>query len=103
LIWLITWPRSKKEKLRRINMVEYQGKKVTVRTKVKHELSDVVIHWVDLIVKNPEDVIDDWNQMTAKEQEEFERQAFLLEGKLHKVIGVAFAEIISSSNYTKKI
>jgi len=27
----------------------------------------------------------------------------LLEGKLHKVIGVAFAEIISSSNYTKKI
>ena len=55
-------------------MVEYQGKKVTVRTKVKHELSDVVIHWVDLIVKNPEDVIDDWNQMTAKEQEEFERQ-----------------------------
>ena len=51
-------------------MVEYQGKKVTVRTKVKHELSDVVIHWVDLIVKNPEDVIDDWSQMTAKEQEE---------------------------------
>jgi len=103
LIWLITWPRSKKEKLRRINMVEYQGKKVTVRTKVKHELSDVVIAWVNQVVKNPENVIVDWNQMTAKEQEEFERQAFLLEGKLHKVIGVAFAEIISSSNYTKKI
>ena len=103
MIWLITWPRSKRERLKRTSMVEYQGKKVTVRTKVKHELSDVVIHWVDLIVKNPEDVIDDWNQMTAKEQEEFERQAFLLEGKLHKVIGVAFAEIISSSNYTKKI
>jgi|TARA_R110000851_G_scaffold216723_1_gene369691 hypothetical protein len=84
-------------------MVEYQGKKVTVRTKVKHELSDVVIAWVNQVVKNPEDVIVDWNQMTAKEQEEFERQAFLLEGKLHKVIGVAFAEIISSSNYTKKI
>lgn len=103
MIWLITWPRSKKEKLRRINMVEYQGKKVTVRTKVKHELSDVVIAWVNQVVKNPEDVVVDWNQMTAKEQEEFERQAFLLEGKLHKVIGVAFAEIISSSNYTKKI
>ena len=103
MIWLITWPRSRKERLKRINMVEYQGKKVTVRTKVKHELSDVVIAWVNQVVKNPEDVIVDWNQMTAKEQEEFERQAFLLEGKLHKVIGVAFAEIISSSNYTKKI
>ena len=103
MIWLITWPRSKKEKLRHINMVEYQGKKVTVRTKVKHELSDVVIAWVNQVVKNPEDAIVDWSQMTAKEQEEFERQAFLLEGKLHKVIGVAFAEIISSSNYTKKI
>ena len=70
-------------------MVEYQGKKVTVRTKVKHALSDVVIHWVDQVAKNPEAVISDWNQMTAKEQKEFERQAFLLEGKLHKVIGVA--------------
>ena len=103
MIWLITWPRSKKEKLRRINMVEYQGKKVTVRTKVKHELSDVVIAWVNQVVRNPEDTIPDWNKMTKKEQEEFERQAFLLEGKLHKVIGVAFAEIISSNNYTKKI
>ena len=37
-------------------MVEYQGKKVTVRTKVKHELSDVVINWVNQVVKNPEDV-----------------------------------------------
>ena len=103
MIWLITWPRSKRERLKRTSMVEYQGKKVTVRTKVKHELSDVVIAWVNQVVKNPEDVVVDWNQMTAKEQEEFERQAFLLEGKLHKVIGVAFAEIISSSNYTKKI
>ena len=84
-------------------MVEYQGKKVTVRTKVKHALSDVVINWVDQVAKNPEAVISDWNQMTAQEQEEFERQAFLLEGKLHKVIGVAFAEIISSNSYTKKI
>jgi len=84
-------------------MIEYQGKKVTAKTKVKHELSDVVIAWVNQVVKNPENVIVDWNQMTAKEQEEFERQAFLLEGKLHKVIGVAFAEIISSNSYTKKI
>ena len=61
-------------------MVEYQGKKVTVRTKVKHALSDVVINWVDQVAKNPEAVISDWDQMTAKEQEEFERQAFLLEG-----------------------
>ena len=49
-------------------MVEYQGKKVTVRTKVKHALSDVVINWVDQVAKNPEAVISDWDQMTAKEQ-----------------------------------
>lgn len=84
-------------------MIEYQSKKVTAKTKVKHELSDVVIAWVNQVVKNPEKVVPDWNKMTAKEQEEFEKQAFLLEGKLHKVIGVQFAEIISSTNYTKKI
>jgi hypothetical protein len=32
-------------------MVEYQGKKVTVRTKVKHALSDVVINWVDQVAQ----------------------------------------------------
>jgi hypothetical protein len=84
-------------------MITYYDKKVTAKTKVKHELSDVIIDWVNKIVKNPEDVISDWNNMTRKEQEEFERQAFLLEGKLHKVIGVEFKEIISSTKYTKKI
>jgi hypothetical protein len=46
---------------------------------------------------------EDFKNFTHKEQEEILRHVSLFEDRIHKVLGVSFKQIISSSNFTKAI
>jgi hypothetical protein len=46
---------------------------------------------------------DNFLNFTQKEQEEVLRHVSLYEDRIHKLIGVKFKEIISSTNFTKSI
>ena len=45
----------------------------------------------------------DFENFTPKEQEEILRQVSLFEDRIHKLLGVSFKQIVSSSNFTKAI
>ena len=46
---------------------------------------------------------EDFTKATPKEQSEILRQVSLFEDRIHKLLGVSFKQIISSSNFTKAI
>jgi hypothetical protein len=84
-------------------MIQYKKIKVTAKVKAKHTISDYLMKVFDGLKHNPLDFINDWETMTMKEQEEVENHVSLYEGRIHKLLGVKFKEIISASNFNKSI
>lgn len=81
-------------------MIQYQNQKVTAKTYAKHQVSDYLMRLFD----NPNVHMDkDFENFTPKEQEEILRHVSLFEDRIHKLLGVSFKQIISSSNFTKAI
>ena len=74
-------------------------KTVTAKVKAKHEVSDHLMALFD----SPELFIKDFASYTHKEQEEILRHISLFEGRIHKLLDVRFAEIVSSSHFTKVV
>ena len=66
----------------------------------KHQVSDYLMKLFD----NPDINMDeDFANFTPKEQDEVLRHISLFEDRVHKLLGVKFKEIVSSSNFTKAI
>ena len=84
-------------------MIEYQGHKVTAKVKAKHTISDYLMKVFDGLKQEPEEFIEDWDNMSGKEQEMVRDHVSLFEDRIHKLLGVKFKEIISSNNYKKSI
>ena len=84
-------------------MILYQNKKVTAKVKAKHIISDYLMKVFDKLQHNPEELVDDWEIMTSREQELVSDQVSLFEDRVHKTLGVKFKEIVSSTNFKKSI
>lgn len=81
-------------------MIEYNGKKVTPKVYAKHQVSDYLMKLFD----NPEVHMDkDFANCTQREQAEIMNQVSLFEDRIHKLLGVKFKSISSSSNFEKSI
>ena len=81
-------------------MIEYNGKKVTPKVYAKHQVSDYLMKLFD----NPEVHMDkDFTNFTQREQAEIMNQVSLFEDRIHKLLGVKFKSISSSSNFEKSI
>ena len=81
-------------------MPSYKGHKVTEKVYAKHQVSDYLMKLFD----SPEYHMDeDFTKATPKEQSEILRQVSLFEDRIHKLLGVSFKQIVSSSNFTKAI
>jgi hypothetical protein len=81
-------------------MIEYNGKKVTPKVYAKHQVSDYLMKLFD----NPEVHMDkDFTNATQREQDEIMNQVSLFEDRIHKLLGVKFKSITSSSNFEKSI
>ena len=66
----------------------------------KHQVSDYLMKLFD----NPEINMDeDFANLTAKETEEVLKHISLFEDRIHKLLGVKFKEIHSSTNFVKAI
>ena len=81
-------------------MITYKGKKVSAKVYAKHQISDYLMKLFDDPNLHME---DNFLNFTSKEQEEVLRHVSLYEDRIHKLIGVKFKEIISSTNFTKSI
>jgi len=81
-------------------MITYKGKKVSAKVYAKHQISDYLMRLFDDPNLHME---DNFLNFTSKEQEEVLRHVSLYEDRIHKLIGVKFKEIISSTNFTKSI
>lgn len=81
-------------------MISYKEHKVTEKVYAKHQVSDYMMKLFD----SPEHHMDgDFTKATPKEQSEILRQVSLFEDRIHKLLGVSFKQIVSSSNFTKAI
>jgi len=80
-------------------MIKYQDRIVTAKVKAKHEVSDHLMALFD----NPETYIKEFDSYTHKEQADILRHISLFESRIHKLLDVRFAEIVSSSNFTKVV
>jgi len=81
-------------------MIEYNGKKVTPKVYAKHQVSDYLMKLFD----NPEVHMDEnFANCTQREQAEIMNQVSLFEDRIHKLLGVKFKSISSSSNFEKSI
>tara|TARA_R110000796_G_C14322103_1_gene407969 strand:+ start:341 stop:586 length:246 start_codon:yes stop_codon:yes gene_type:complete len=81
-------------------MIEYNGKKVTPKVYAKHQVSDYLMRLFD----RPEVHMDkDFTNCTPKEQSAILDQVSLFEDRIHKMLGVKFKSITSSSNFIKSI
>ena len=81
-------------------MISYKEHKVTEKVYAKHQVSDYLMRLFD----SPEHHMDDdFTKATPKEQSEILRQVSLFEDRIHKLLGVSFKQIVSSSNFTKAI
>ena len=81
-------------------MPSYEGQKVTEKVYAKHQVSDYLMKLFD----SPEEYMDEgFTKATPKEQSEILRQVSLFEDRIHKLLGVSFKQIVSSSNFTKAI
>ena len=81
-------------------MIEYKGKKVTAKVYAKHQASD---HMMDLFDKPMDYRCQGFDKATPKEQDEILKHISLFEDRIHKLLGVKFKSITSSSNYVKSI
>ena len=84
-------------------MIQYKKIKVTAKVKAKHIISDYLMEVFDKLKHNPEELEDDWDLMTEKEQQAVEDHVSLFEDKILKLLGVKLTEIQSANNYNKSI
>ena len=84
-------------------MISYQGKKVSAKVKAKHIVSDEVIKIFDRLKLDPKSIDVDWDLLTVKEQGLVEDQVSLFEDRIHRLLGIKFESITSSTNYKKVI
>tara|TARA_R100001460_G_C3527872_1_gene173228 strand:+ start:577 stop:834 length:258 start_codon:yes stop_codon:yes gene_type:complete len=84
-------------------MISYQGKKVSAKVKAKHIVSDEVIKIFDRLKLDPKSIDVDWDLLTVKEQGLVEDQVSLFEDRIHRLLGINFESITSSTNYKKII
>ena len=84
-------------------MISYQGKKVSAKVKAKHIVSDEVIKIFDRLKLDPKSIDVDWDLLTVKEQGLVEDQVSLFEDRIHRLLGIKFESITSSTNYKKLI
>ena len=80
-------------------MIQYKKIKVTAKVKAKHEISDYLME----LFNTPEKYIADFDNLTVREQEEVLKHISLFEDRIHKLLGVKFKEIHSSTNFVKAI
>jgi len=81
-------------------MIEYNGKKVTPKVYAKHQVSDYLME----LFNSPEVYMDKgFTNATHREQAEIMNQVSLFEDRIHKLLGVKFKSITSSSNFEKSI
>ena len=81
-------------------MITYEDKKVTAKPYAKHNVSDHLMKLFD----NPEKYLGcEFEDFTGKEKEEVLRHISLFEDRVHKLLGVKFKEIISTTNFKKVI
>jgi len=81
-------------------MIEYNDKKVTAKVYAKHKVSD---HVMDLFDSPAYHMDESFTKATPKEQDEILKHISLFEDRIHKLLGVKFKSITSSSNYVKSI
>jgi len=84
-------------------MISYQGKKVSAKVKAKHIVSDEVMKIFDRLKLDPKSIDIDWDLLTVKEQGLVEDQVSLFEDRIHRLLGIKFESITSSTNYKKII
>tara|TARA_R100001129_G_scaffold113584_1_gene78357 strand:+ start:3686 stop:3931 length:246 start_codon:yes stop_codon:yes gene_type:complete len=81
-------------------MITYQNKKVTPKVYAKHQVSDHLMKLFD----NAEFHMDkNFVNFTDKEQQEILKQVSIFEDRVHKLLGVRFSEINSTTNFEKVI
>ena len=84
-------------------MISYQGKKVSAKVQAKHIISDEVMKIFDRLKLDPKSIDVDWDLLTVKEQGLVEDQVSLFEDRIHRLLGIKFESITSSTNYKKII
>ena len=84
-------------------MIEYKNKKVTPKVFAKHIISDELMKIFDRLKHNPQDINNNWQYLTSKEEDTVLDQVSLYEDRIHKLLGVKFKSITSSNTYEKSI
>jgi len=84
-------------------MIEYNGKKVTPKVYAKHIISDELMKIFDRLKHNPQDINNNWQYLTSKEENTILDHVSLFEDRIHKLLGVKFKSITSSNTYEKSI
>ena len=73
---------------------------MSAKVYAKHQVSDYLMR----LFNEPEKHMDkDFANLTAKETEEVLKHISLFEDRIHKLLGVKFKEIHSSTNFVKAI
>ena len=84
-------------------MIIYQNKKVTAKVKAKHIISNHLLKIFDKLKHNPEELEDNWEIMTSREEELVLDQVSLYEDIILKLLGVKLTDIQSANDYKKSI
>jgi len=84
-------------------MIEYNNKKVTPKVYAKHIISDELMKIFDRLKHNPQDINNNWQYLTSKEENTILDHVSLFEDRIHKLLGVKFKSITSSNTYEKSI
>ena len=84
-------------------MIQYKGRKVTAKVKAKHIISDELMKIFDRLKHNPQDINNNWQYLTSKEENTILDHVSLFEDRIHKLLGVKFKSITSSNTYEKSI
>jgi len=84
-------------------MILYQNKKVTAKVKAKHIISNHLLKIFDKLKHNPEELEDNWEIMTSREEELVLDQVSLYEDRILKLLGVKLTDIQSANDYKKSI
>ena len=84
-------------------MIIYQNKKVTAKVKAKHIISNYLLKIFDKLKRNPEELEDNWEIMTSREEELVLDQVSLYEDRILKLLGVKLTDIQSANDYKKSI
>jgi len=84
-------------------MIIYQNKKVTAKVEAKHIISNYLLKIFDKLKHNPEELEDNWEIMTSREEELVLDQVSLYEDRILKLLGVKLTDIQSANDYKKSI